>query len=492
MVDTWEPRTDVEMARSLLMLPEQEHLDFKERIDFSDKKSALSFVKDAVAMANTHPGGHIIVGFCDGGSWPEEPVHLDQDIFDSAALRDQIAAFIDAPISVRSQIHSIDGHEVAIVAVKPGPDMLPIPMSKQGNYAVKDKNSRSQQRSVFRKGDVFLREGSQNVVLRSAHWNTLLAAHDQSIRAEARANVDAILGELAQSLVGNFGTVRALPLNIDNPEKSLSASIGAYLNSDDVTPVRLLLQQAVNSLPANREKGLRVWAIGCVQALIYNQRALVVESIDMLHEAYLASYQDDELVLDILVYLYVVGAAAVRNRRWSELASCVLRAGKNDNYRSWIRDGQVTATRLRLFPDGALGLMIDMAYGLMSTAPALRPDIAGELPLEAIPSADPALNSLCQFDFCQMLLQELSCRPQSSRGYTACSAFSYSRIEALLEAFTSDQLVRESIAQSTDEQRIGEAFIRTFSSAESQSTVLGNWWTSPSDQVRAYIARWNK
>lgn len=306
------------------------------------------------------------------------------------------------------------------------------------------------------------------------------------------ANVDAILSELAQSLVGNFGTPRALPLNIDNPEKSLSASIGAYLSSDDVTPVRLLVQQAVNSLPTDREKGLRVWAIGCVQALIYNRRDFVVESIDMLHAVYLASYQDDELVLDILVHLYVVGAAAVRNRRWSELASCVLKAGKNDNYRSWIREGQVVATRLRLFPDGALGLMINMAYGLMSTTPALRPDIAGELPLEAIPSADPALNSLCQFDFCQVLLQELSCRPQSSQGYPACSAFSYSRIESLLESFTSDQLLRESVAQTADEQKIGEAFVKAFSLAESQSTVLGTWWSSPSEKVRAYIDQWRK
>ena len=65
MAVVWDGRTDEEKLQELLRLGEQTQLEFKVELDLRDRKHELSFVKDAVAMANRPPGGYMLIGITD-------------------------------------------------------------------------------------------------------------------------------------------------------------------------------------------------------------------------------------------------------------------------------------------------------------------------------------------------------------------------------------------------------------------------------------------
>lgn len=165
ITNSWEPRTDLEMLRNLLLQTEGEHLDFKLQLDLESTEGKVKFAKDVVALANTHPGGHLVVGVENSGAIPDTGQILDPKQYDSARLRDVVSKYVDGPINIRAQIHSMNGNDVLLIAISSG-TTYPIPMSKQGNY----EDSHGNPCQVFRVGDVYLREGSQNVSLRYAHW----------------------------------------------------------------------------------------------------------------------------------------------------------------------------------------------------------------------------------------------------------------------------------------------------------------------------------
>lgn len=65
---TWVARTDREFLNLLLKQGESQRLDFKQKLDLSDNKAKLEFVKDVISMANRAPGGHLVIGVCDDGT----------------------------------------------------------------------------------------------------------------------------------------------------------------------------------------------------------------------------------------------------------------------------------------------------------------------------------------------------------------------------------------------------------------------------------------
>lgn len=161
-------RTDAEKLSELLTGPEQTHLEFKSTLDLTSLKHELNFVKDAVTMTNTPPGGYILVGVEDGGdlALPSGSIE-DRSSFDSARLADLIKKYADGVVQPISQIRDLDGHEVVLIYLPHPEDGLPVPMSKEGSYRLPGDKK---QTIVFRPGDVLVREGAQNVPLRHIHW----------------------------------------------------------------------------------------------------------------------------------------------------------------------------------------------------------------------------------------------------------------------------------------------------------------------------------
>lgn len=480
-MDTWEPRVDVEMVQVLRELGEYEHLDYKREIDFSNKKAALEFVKDVVAMANSHPGGHIVVGVESNGNWPKEPIFIDPAQFDSAKLLDKVSGYLEAPIEIRSQVHRLKGRDVAIIAVQAKEPYFPIPISKQGSY----QSENGKTKTVLHEGEIYTREGSKNVRVRYAHWAALLDRHDEVVRENTRKDIDAILSMLASSKGLTTKSGVSIPLDVNLPLSALAAALSANFRERDLGAINLFLAQLKNSA-ASEEKIVPITLIA-VQALVYQQDELFSSVIDSLHELYVSS-QDAQNKLDVIVSIYIIGASVVRFKRWELLRGLVLgRAEDKRNYHSWIREGQVKASRSNLFPAKATGLMINLAHGLCANVPELRTDVKGELPTDEIPLDDVLLNSLCWFDFAQVIIQNVDRTQSFDTGYPACGAFNEERVDPFMFSFISNEKMRHEITGIEDEKQIQDAVESAYQLAKRAADAVGNWWPTPHYRIEEYL-----
>ena len=154
MAVVWDGRTDEEKLQELLRLGEQTQLDFKVELDLRDRKHELDFFKDAVAMANRPPGGYILVGITDDGKLPQRPWRIkNPQMFDGATLRDKIGKYIEADIEVVSQLHTINGSDVVVIAIFSTRTGLPVPMMTVGQYNQPNGRGRMKTRTVFRPGE---------------------------------------------------------------------------------------------------------------------------------------------------------------------------------------------------------------------------------------------------------------------------------------------------------------------------------------------------
>lgn len=480
-LDSWEPRTDEEMLRNFLLQAEGEHLDFKLCLDLESAEGKVKFAKDVVALANTHPGGHLVVGVDNSGSIPDIGQKLDPKQYDSARLRDAVSKYVEGSINIRAQIHNLDGSDVLLIAITSG-STYPIPMSKQGDYT----NSYGKQCQAFRSGDVYLREGSQNVSLRYGHWERLLALHDRQIHDEARRTIESIVKELAKLQINGSGSAINIPLSLDMSYGSLGVAIASQLTNGNKVSVERLIRQALNADDSQWERSLTVIAIAAVRALEYSDSGLVSLAVDCLFEMHERPTSIVNRRLEVIVFLYVIGAAAVRYKRWTTLLPMVLRGGSGRSYRSWIRETQVDASTSGLF-SGQSGMMIDLARGLMANIPELRPDIRGELPLDDLPMTDAALKSLCQFDFIQVLVQEFVPERGRSEGYPACASYSDERVKPFINEYIRKAEVRADLTHQDDESKSRNAFASAHSLAQKASSTLGFWCFNSSQEVDQYL-----
>ena len=163
---------DLEKLEELLGNPEETHLDLKSEVDLDSTEGKLKFTKDVVAMSNRPPGGYILVGVDDNGN-PCMPIGTitDPKRFDGARLGGLVRGYIEGEIHLSVRIHELDGNEVVMIFVPHHRGRLPVPFSKDGQFQEPGKNKMVW---VFREGELWVREGAENVRIRHSHWPDLL------------------------------------------------------------------------------------------------------------------------------------------------------------------------------------------------------------------------------------------------------------------------------------------------------------------------------
>lgn len=487
-MEEWEPRTDIEMLKQLLKLNEGEHLDFKEWLDLEEPQHKLNLVKDIVAMMNSYPGGHLIIGVRNDGSFADNSKKLQPDDFDGAKLKNLVAKYVDASLNIASAIHIIDGHELVIIAVQSGVDGLPVPFTRQGEFSDDGK-----MKHVFHIGDIWLRESSENVKLKSAHWQRLLEPHDKRIRDEVQQTVNAIFSQLAQYLQSRSGDSPTLPLTLQLPDEALARVTGIYLSEGKFVRVMTVLKQAINSISNEDDSGLVKAGVIFAQALLYDNEEVLAAGLDALYDLFIKKTTDNSRRLDIAVMLYALGSLAVRYSRWKILTPMALKPFPQDTsqyfYPSWIRAAQVSASRSNKLPSDEHGLMISRAHGLMANYPELRPDIQGNLPDISNTEADAALDSLCQFDFILLLLQQALVKNMfDDGGYPLSAWFSEDRIMPLVEKLVVNSSFRRILFPDINGDEFLQILYNALETAERQAVILENRWnayTNALDFVRS-------
>ncbi|MCK5751641.1 MAG: ATP-binding protein [Mycobacterium sp.] len=482
-------RTDAEKLRELLQQAEQQSLEYKEALDLTDHETRLNLVKDAVAMGNTG-GGYILVGVDDVGDPCAPSGSLDRPRFDPAKLNDIFRRYTRPVPALVSQPHSVGRNEVIVIFVPPtsGP---PLPMITDGEY--EDAKKRKQYK--FRKGDVPVREGAQNVSLEYSHWPALLARHEGAIQERTRRDLDALINRLAggQQAV----TPSLLPIDPGLDETGFAATLVSHFeHSTTYGAIRTFIlaagQRALQFGDDDTTALDQLTIIG-THAALYQNDEVYGWVVDQLHRVYLQlTLNDSRIKLAIVDRVYVLGSCLVRLEKWSDLRKLVLQLPIEEVYPSWIREGQVAASRDFLYPANKPGLMISAARQLMVQHPAMRPDlpfIPGE-PEDLIGRRDAMLNTLCQFDILYCVIVAADSLKEGrgmAEGYPASAAFDQSRVNPVLEKIVTDHEVREQLFSEISDTDLSAAIDQTMKSAHQEAMTTGGYWSKLPQRVVALM-----
>lgn len=511
MAVVWDGRTDEEKLQELLRLGEQTQLDFKVELDFRDRKHELDFVKDAVAMANRPPGGYILIGITDEGNLPKKAWRIkNPQMFDGATLRDKISKYIEADIEVVSQIHTINGSDVVVVAIFSTRSGLPVPMMNIGQYTKPNGKGRMKTKTVFRPGEIFIRDGAGNVPVRYRDWPSVLAKYDHQIKEAATSDVNSLMSKLADA-IGGGGNAK-IPLEPFLSDETVSGAIRANIRQGNRAELKIFLQNTREEIVQSDHKIkplARLVGIGC-EAMLADDHYLAVKTIETMYDAFTSIAKSPSAVAATIVAAYLFGAAAVRTGCWELIPELVLRPFQrtpaHPQYSSWIRYGQIEASAHNQYPfssrqsldadhDDDNGTMISEGLSWARTYPLLRPDVFHDFGLQhnKTRQTDTLLNSLCQFDFLYAWVVNASARQHGGGGaYAASSAFKHWRTLPIIERTVTNGEMRAKIFPVSREKEIAQALRSTYSHAEKVSNreqyftgwqPLPHWLSDFIDQI---------
>jgi hypothetical protein len=494
-------RTDYEKLVELLGFPESTHLEFKRELDLDLTSAKLNFAKDVVAMSNTPPGGYILVGVDNSGQACIPIGTIDRPRFDPARLGDAVRRYVDGRVDLLVAIHEHLACEIVLIFVRPHADGLPMPMSKVGNYP--DPNSPNKSISVFREGDIPVREGAANVPLRHTHWSLILSNFAGQIRDQATETAQALLREfLAERNLSRAESTTAvpdIPLLADMDEVGFASAAQALFEAGGPADIRLrrFLRTIAKRLApqADRdqfENALDKWTIYCAQAIYAERADLAEDAITLLREGYGEfglTGEDSRRRLDVVVRIYAVGSMAVRQRAWQVVHSLALQPVPSNPYdsryiySSWIRHGQVDGSRSNLIPDDRGGYLISAPRDLLIDHPTMRPDVDDtEISTPdtggAIAANDTLLNSLCQFDvaYCLIVAAE---GVHNGGYYPSAIALKDFRAAPMAERIVSNRETRDALLPGTSDAKLAAVLNDVYAFAERESARYGMFWDTP-------------
>jgi hypothetical protein len=493
MVVVPDKRTDYQKLLDLLGEPEENHLDYKEHVDLDALEDKLKFVKDVVTMSNRPPGGYVLIGVDDQGNccMPKGTIS-DRQRFDGARLGDAVRKYIEAQINIRTEIHDHNGHEIVVIFVEH--TGLPVPFSKIGQF--QDANGKMQ--TVFHPGQVWVREGPQNVPIRYAHWQDVLSEYAKRVRDDASAVAQAVIQELQVSP----GGIAAIQLSMEMDDITFANATAALLETRNDVRLRQFLRTLKRFVSANRsledcEAALDKWTIFSAQALNFERTDLAKDAIDAMFDAYSQLDAGTDLArkrLAVVIRIYAIGSLAVRMYYWETVHSLAIRPVTLPpfdtwTYASWVRHAQVEASRAGLTRDNRGGYLISAARELVVNHPAMRPDIGDDeiSPAEDLAPDDELLNSLCRFDiaYCFVVAAE---GVGKGEYYPSSAAFSEERAQPIALKIVDDPEVRRRLFPNSNDAGIAAALADVYKKTiqESANNYGGRWWAAP-PRVIAFI-----
>ena len=467
-------RTDLEKLHELLALGgERDQVDFKATLDLSDPREELEFVKDAVSMLNTYPGGYIVVGCADDGTPSPLASETSWRQLDGAKLTDKLLRYVDAPVRAISQHLEDDGHEYCLICLQSLPGGLPIPFARTGQTGSD---------VVFHKGEVCRRHGPKNDVLRYAQWDEVLRPHDRLVRGAERMRINALIDRVTAALAEQGRG--SSPLVHGMPEESLCVALQEAAERGERARLERFAARVASVLP--RASALTELAgLGCHAALVGDEELFGLAT-DRLFDCYAACdrtpEEDADAKLRLLVAVYAMGSTAVRCSRWEMVAPLVLRnsvSDPRDVYASWLRECQVAASRADLFREEESGLVVSRTLEEVLGHPVLRPDVVADEPGSGEASVeDRVLDSLCRFDLLYCLCVYAAGRG-SGGAYPACVAFRGARVDRVLaELLGRDGSARRRLLPGTDDATLAAALERLWDDMRCEAARRGHPWAA--------------
>jgi hypothetical protein len=515
-------RVDREKLFELLAFEaEQEALDFKATLDLADPKHQVEHVKDLLAMMSLPAGGYIIVGVDNNGKPAIDQQPIDPKQFDSAVLQQKVSAYVDGRLSIVAAVHELQSEvgtrEVALIFAGPPPGLLPLVVTKQGQY---ERNGGRKPEVVFRPGQVVVRDGTTTTRLAEHFWPRLLERYTERVKDDARRDVDALVRRIVEMLddqrsaASGMGAEPSLAIDLGMDLETFAIAADALIEAGSLPRLTRFLLRADDALRAVAASGNlasanglldRLFALG-ESALLYGTSEQFDRVIDALARYYCAIPTLPDAVtnetpsergrasamFEVLSRLYVIGSLAVRQSRWEQLRSLVLRpyeVNETYSYASWIRHALTMSARagvLRSKENDVEGApVISRALQLMMESPELRPDVRTIDPRTRARLYD----SLCEFDILWCVVaQTATDRPDAMDFYPSSSEIDQVHANGAFTLIAKDRAARHLLLPAKSDQEIGTALLYVWARAYRQSWQHGGWW----DRLPAGVYQWAK
>lgn len=483
------------LAELLALGAEHSSLDFKRELNLNEPMKKLDFIKDCAAMMNQPQGGYLVIGANEDGTPASGSFAPSKEMFDSASLTEIVRGYVDAPIDIRAQVHTLhlagEPARMAVIYIAPPADGIPAVMAKDGIAKAPSGTNVTR----FSRGVVFTREGTSNAVVTHNTWGNVLANFRTQQRAESREDVDTLIRRTLQ-MVGTSGTPPIIVPDLGMDAATFADAVSVTLTDGNFRALRKFFIAAKNAYfqgEGDEQRTIalnRIAAVAAEAVIVGDISAvkLAMEVLSNLYESHLftpgrTSGKQGAAAewLEIILRVMAVGAAAVRSGLYGSLPTIVLRPIGDSvySYRSWIRHGLTAASRENLLvrskENEKGGNLIAMSAALLRHTPELRPDMqvsrAGE-------SGEIFLDSLCQFDFlwCCLSLASNEDASSSASYYPSCAAYHQHRIMPAFYAIENKPEVRAAIFGNISNQKIADSILEVIDMAEGQSWNYGGWW----------------
>ncbi|MFJ2620099.1 helix-turn-helix domain-containing protein [Glutamicibacter sp. NPDC087344] len=474
---------------------EFQSLDFKRELDLGDARKNLDFVKDCAAMMNLPEGGYLVIGATDDGTPAIDVTSPTKEMFDSAKLTQAVGSYVDCSVDIRSQVHTvlIDATPaiIAVIYVAPPADGLPAIISKNGILTL---NGR--QKVHLPQGTIFTREGSSNVTVRHKTWHQVLSNLLARTKAEARADVDALVHRVVQ-LTNSSHPAQPVALDLDMDSGTFTDSVRAALDSGQQNQIRRFLikmKTTYQELDQDDEAQIhvvdRIALVAC-EGIQTKNLEVVIEATDALYEIYKSHLliptrtegpkESTSRWLEIIKRVLAVGSMAVRVGMLSAIPTLTLRKIGDEIYsnQSWIRHAHMSASRAGYLATSngrsQGGALLAMSLDLIANSPAHRPDLPESLSKEILDET--VLDSLCQFDllWCCVSLANSKDKTYSSF-FPSCAAYHQHRAMPIIDKLDSDEGARRDAFGDTADGNVATSIVQVLTAAERQSDTFGGFW----------------
>lgn len=513
---------DAEKCEELLAVgAEHDVLDYKRTLNLSKRslKDRVGFTKDVAAFSTLPSGGYILVGADSAGALAFDLAEIDRAHFDQATLLDIAASYLDGQLHIVSKVHEILGRLVALIFIGPSLDAFPPVAKKNGTFS----EPGGEERTEFRRGDIFARVGTSSRRLQHKDWVRVLANQREQVRSEVARDTQEIIARVAESLrAGEAGLspTRNALLDVAMAPDAFNLAVSRALESGATQTIQRTLRTLRAEVSAtcrssdnwsSTQAALdRIAAIGGASMLDGNDAAfdLAIEAFEKTYRSalespgatYAAPGQEREaasLWRDIAARVLALLSLAVRGGTWKYVRPLVLQQIGSDpssRYRSWLRHAIACAAGANVLVkprSGEVigGAIIRFAREVVTAVPILREGVEideTDYDIDAQPKAeDRLLDSVCQADFLWCLVVVAEAKSDNHHEfYPNCSAFYVRRTLPVVQLLVSDDRLRRLVIPD-DDQVFADAIVGVDGSANAAEGFRS--WSVRTGEVERFI-----
>ncbi|MGP5704049.1 hypothetical protein, partial [Glutamicibacter arilaitensis] len=359
--------------------------------------------------------------------------------------------------------------------------------------------------TIIQKGAIYTRQSAQNVIASSNDLRRLLDPFRSVAFDEGRSHVDELIRTLTQTFAGANG---GAPMIIDSDIASFADALRSNLDYDNVKQIESFIRDARRQLSyhpgddarRDRQRILDKLALLAIETCEEPDGPLFTAVLKALTTSYKSTgFMSDSTritnaeqvqmarhFIDVLVRVYLIGAAAVRENNLHAVQAVSMVPVQNgtdafSNYSSWIRHGITYASRANLLSsESDSQTLLAMARQLGHDVPELVTGLSNDLTER---ESDSLLSDMTSFDimWCMAAAATTTAGNETYEMYTSFASVNPRRGEMILIRLATDAESRQTLAPPATDADFARSLDHVLNLARTESYRYNTFWSRAQD-----------